>query len=226
MYASVFRLLRPCWTAILTIRRVHQDILMATNPSYGRRDFLKDSVCSTVKAAQEFVKHADGLPVEPPLPPARTDWLRPPGAVAEPLFLERCTKCNDCVTACPPGALVVDSTDGTPVLFADQSPCLLCEDFPCITACATDALLPVEGIDHVRMGVASISQRLCTAGQGCHACVSKCPTDALERDVELLQLSVVQERCVGCGMCEMVCKTVNDHVAIRVIPSRQLARVD
>lgn len=199
---------------------------MATNPSYGRREFLKDSVRSTVKAAQEFVKHADGLPVEPPPPLARVDWLRPPGAVPELLFLERCTKCNDCVVACPPGALVVHSTGGTPVLFADQSPCLLCEDFPCIAACTTDALLPVEGIHHVRMGVASISHRLCTAGQGCHACVSKCPVDALARDVETLELSVAGEICVGCGMCEMVCKTVNDHVAIRVVPSRQLVGID
>ena len=49
--------------------------------------------------------------------------------------------------------------DGTPVLFADQSPCLLCEDFPCITACGTEALIPVEGINHVRMGIALVSHR-------------------------------------------------------------------
>jgi ferredoxin-type protein NapG len=195
---------------------------MATNPSYGRRAFLKDSVISTVRAAQEFAKHADGLPAEPPAPPVRSDWLRPPGAVGERFFLERCTKCNDCVTACPPGAITSHPSDGTPILFADQSPCLLCEDFPCIAACATEALLPVEGVNHVRMGIAAVSHRLCTAGQGCHACVSKCPTDALVMDVASLHLSVVTEACVGCGMCEMVCKTVNDHVAIRVVPSRQL----
>jgi ferredoxin-type protein NapG len=28
---------------------------------------------------------------------------------------------------------------------------------------------------------------------------------------------------VGCGQCENICHTVNDHVAIRVIPVRQLA---
>ena len=28
--------------------------------------------------------------------------------------------------------------------FADQVPCYLCEDVPCIAACATEALLPVE----------------------------------------------------------------------------------
>ncbi|NGZ11188.1 MAG: 4Fe-4S ferredoxin [Nitrospira sp. LK70] len=199
---------------------------MATNPSYGRRDFLKDSVISTVKAAREFVKHADGLPAEPVSPPTRIDWLRPPGAVGEQLFLERCTKCNDCVTACPPGAIVAHPQDGSPVLFADQSPCLLCEDLPCIAACGTDALVSVMGVNQVHMGIAAISQRFCTAGQGCHACVSKCPTDALVMDVGSLHLSVVTESCVGCGMCEMICKTVNDHVAIRVIPSRHLARID
>lgn len=199
---------------------------MATNPSYGRRDFLKDSVLSTVRAAHELVKQADGVSAVPAPPPTRTDWLRPPGAVGEEVFLERCTKCNDCVTACLPGAITIHPSDGTPVLFVDQSPCLLCEDFPCITACGTDALLPVGGIDQVRMGVAEVSHRLCTAGQGCHACVSKCPTDALAMDFASLHLSVVKEACVGCGMCEMICKTVNDHVAIRVTPSRRLARID
>ncbi len=139
---------------------------MATNSSYGRRDFLKDSVFSTVRAAHELVKQADGLPAEPLPPPVRVDWLRPPGAVAEHLFLERCTKCNDCVVACPPGAIVAHPQDGTPVVFADQSPCLLCEDLPCITACRVDALVPVEGMGQVHMGIAGVSHRLCTAVQG------------------------------------------------------------
>ncbi|MBX3328426.1 MAG: 4Fe-4S dicluster domain-containing protein [Nitrospira sp.] len=198
---------------------------MATNPSYGRRAFLKDSVISTVRAAQELVTHADASAVETAAPSVRPDWLRPPGAEAEGVFLNRCTMCNDCVTACPPGAIAAHPVDGTPILYADQSPCLLCEDFPCISACQTDALVPVRGIDQVRMGMAEVSHRLCTAGQGCHACVSKCPTNALALDVASLRLSVSPEACVGCGICEMICKTVNDRVAIRVIPARQGARI-
>jgi ferredoxin-type protein NapG len=198
---------------------------VATNPSYGRRDFLKDSVLSVAKAAQEFAKQRDVKPDVAP-PPPRTDWLRPPGAVDETLFLERCTKCNDCIEACPPGAIVTHPTDGTPVLFADQSPCLLCEDLPCIAACATDALMPVDRRADVRMGVARITQRLCTAGQGCHACVSKCPTNALAMDFDSLRLAVTSELCVGCGICESVCSTVNDRVAIRVTPARQLVGTD
>lgn len=198
---------------------------MATDPSYGRRDFIKDSVRSVAKAAQEFSKEADAAPAKGPTP-IRTDWLRPPGAAGEGLFLDRCTKCGDCIKACPPGAIVAHSHDATPVLFADRSPCLLCDDFPCIAACATGALLPVGGITDVRMGMAVVSHRLCTAGQGCYACVSKCPTGALAVDVASLQLTVTAGACVGCGMCEMVCKTVNDHVAIRVTPAGRRAGID
>ena len=198
---------------------------MATDHSYGRRDFLKDSVRSVAKAAQEFSRQVDAAPPQKP-PAIRTDWLRPPGAAEDALFLERCTQCGDCIKVCPPGAIVAHEHDATPVLFADRSPCLLCEDFPCIAACQTGALRPIGGITDVRMGVAVVSHRLCTAGQGCHACVSKCPTHALGMDFESMQLAVVAGACVGCGMCEMVCKTVNDHVAVRVVPAGRLAKID
>ena len=150
----------------------------------------------------------------------RTDWLRPPGAVDEALFLERCTKCSDCAKACPYGAIVFDQRDGTPVIFPDQVPCYLCDDLPCINACATEALLPVAQQDEIRMGRATVSHRLCTAAQGCHACASQCPTKALSMDFDAQRLLVAAELCVGCGQCEQVCKTVNDHIAIKVTAAR------
>lgn len=193
---------------------------MASEPKYGRRDFFKDSVLSVAKAAKEYAAHADA-PSEKPAPPGRTDWLRPPGAVSEALFLERCTKCGDCVKACPQES-IVPHQDGTPVILPDQVPCYLCDDVPCIAACATDALLAVAGTQDIRMGVAVVNHRLCTAGQGCHACVSKCPTDALAMDFNVQRLVVTVERCVGCGMCEHICRTVNDHIAIKITPFRAM----
>lgn len=197
---------------------------VATDSSYGRRDFLKDSVVSVAKAAQEFAKQQAVVPEQPALPPVRTDWLRPPGATDEALFSERCTKCGDCAKVCPYGSITFHPVNGTPVIFADQMPCFLCEDTPCIAACATEALLPVEGRAQIRMGLAVVSHRVCTAGQGCHACASKCPTDALAMDFDSQRLIVTTERCVGCGLCEQVCRTVNDRVAIRVTPIRLLAQ--
>jgi len=197
---------------------------MTNNPSYGRREFLKDSAHSVAKAAHAFAAQHEAASTKVPAA-FRSDWLRPPGAAEEAAFLERCSKCGDCLKACPPGAIAVHGQDGTPVIFADQAPCLLCEDLPCIAACATEALLPVSRPDEVRMGTAVLSERLCTSGQGCHACVSKCPTNALVLNLETLRLAILPEACVGCGMCEMVCKTVNDHVAIRVMPARLRGRM-
>jgi ferredoxin-type protein NapG len=193
---------------------------MASDPVYGRRRFLKDSVVSFAKTAQEFVKHRNALPAKAE-PPPRTDWLRPPGAVSEPLFLERCTQCGDCAKACPYGSIKFDVRNGTPVIFPEERPCYLCEDLPCIGACATEALLPVATREAVRMGRATVSLRVCTAEQGCQACVSQCPTNALSMDFQTLRLVVSQERCVGCGLCQYTCKTVNDGVAIKVVPARQ-----
>jgi ferredoxin-type protein NapG len=70
------------------------------------------------------------------------------------------------------------------------------------------------------MGTAVVSAQACTAGQGCHACVSQCPTQALAVDFSEFRLIVDGGRCVGCGICEQVCRTVNDRIAIRVKPAR------
>lgn len=194
---------------------------MASDQELGRRRFIKESMFSIARTAHEYVKHRDA-PTEENKPASRTDWLRPPGAVEETLFLERCTRCADCIEACPYDSIVKNATDGFPVVFPDQVPCHLCEDFPCIAACETEALQPIINRAHVKMGLAEVAHRDCTAGQGCHACVARCPTEALVMDFGALQVDVVAQQCVGCGLCEHVCRTVNDRIAIRVTPARLL----
>jgi ferredoxin-type protein NapG len=110
--------------------------------------------------------------------------------------------------------------DGSPILFPNQTPCYLCEDVPCISACGTDALVAVEGIQAIRMGLAVVPLKTCTAEQGCNACVSQCPTHALSMDFDAFRVIVSEPRCVGCGICEYTCKTVNDRIAITVKPAR------
>jgi len=194
---------------------------VATDSPYGRRDFLKDSVVSVAKAAQEFAKHQAVVPEQPAPPPMRTDWLRPPGAADEALFLERCTQCGDCAKVCPYGSITFHPQNGTPVIFADQMPCYLCAELPCIAACSTKALLPIADPTKVRMGLAVVSRDDCTAGQGCQSCVARCPVEALSIvECDDPYLVVEQGKCVGCGICEETCSTVNDQIAITVISGR------
>ena len=191
----------------------------------SRRHFLKQSVWSVGKAVYEYYEQQKDTAVpETPQPPKfRTDWLRPPGAVEESMFLDRCTRCGDCLPACPYGSIKADPATGYPVLFANESPCFLCDDFPCIAACATEALLPVADRTEVRMGVAVVNRADCTADQGCRFCIAKCPVEALSIDFEDPYPVVDKEKCVGCGICEQVCSTVNDRIAIKVVSGRGLA---
>ncbi len=195
----------------------------SSGDALGRRNFIKQSVVSLGVTVHEYIKHRDASKEKvKDVPKLRTDWLRPPGAVEESLFLDRCTSCVDCVEACPFGAIRVSVEDESPVIFSDEKPCYLCEDFPCIDVCETEALLPLKEPQEVSMGLARVSHQYCTAGQGCNSCVSKCPTEAIYMDFSAFRVSVHEQLCVGCGVCEHVCKTVNDRIAIKVIPARDL----
>ena len=197
---------------------------MAEEFDKERREFLKQSVLSVGKTVYEYYEQQKDVPAEagPQASPVkvRVDWLRPPGAVDEELFLSRCTKCGDCLPACPYASIKNDLATGYPVIFANESPCHLCDDFPCISACETEALLPVGDRAEVRMGMAVVSRADCTADQGCRFCLTKCPVGALSVDFLDGYPVVDQEKCVGCGICEQVCSGVNDHIAIKVISGR------
>src|SRR2546422_4692802 len=82
-----------------------------------RREFLKQSVMSVGKTVYEYYQQqketaSETGPKESPVK-VRTDWLRPPGAVDETLFLDRCTRCGDCLPACPYGSIKKRSEEHT-----------------------------------------------------------------------------------------------------------------
>ena len=143
------------------------------------------------------------------LPVSTTAPVRPPGAIDEPEFIEGCTACGECVAACPEGIIIngaagypeVDFRRGEctfcndcvtacpePVFMADTQPpwqlylevkdnCLAWKRVICQTCgdiCDQQAIRFRPRIGDV--AVPEIEQPDCN---GCGACISACPEDAL-----------------------------------------------
>jgi MauM/NapG family ferredoxin protein len=162
--------------------------------------------------------------------------LRPPGALPESDFEDRCIRCGTCVRICPTATLRAGA--GSARLLSFQAPVLVARDGGCDfgcnacgRVCPTGAIveLPLNEKQRLVIGRAEIDRELCVAvarGQPCLVCYAACALGAIALDhdgrttrwgSQLLVPRVVTERCTGCGVCEARCP-VADPGAIRVAP--------
>lgn len=146
--------------------------------------------------------------------------LRPPGAVAEVDFLEACTRCGDCATACPHDVILegparLREAARTPIVDPLAAPCRMCEDLPCIAACETGALRPEAP---AALGAARVAPLDCLnrLSSPCSVCVERCPVPGAIDFVG--DVPEVNERlCTGCGVCQHVCPAPQN--AILLLPN-------
>lgn len=171
------------------------------------RTVLND-LSSTVRAVGKLAFDQTNSDADPP----RATWLRPPGALPEPSFLKTCTKCTACQEVCPYQSIrrlgpEFGAASGTPVIISTESPCYLCDDMPCITACEPHALQPLMR-EEVAMGTASIHTVDCYAamGQPCDYCVSRCPLKGTAISLDPAGIPRIHnDGCTGCGVCAYLC---------------------
>ncbi len=158
--------------------------------------------------------------------------LRPPGAVEENAFLDRCITCGACISVCPERALhpATLSNDGmvnwnTPKLIPRIGYCAE-ECTKCSHACPTGALVPIalEEKKKRKIGTAVVDRSLCRPWleeNKCMVCFKKCAYDAIDEAVVELNgkewkvPEVNKRKCVGCGICEHYCP-VKQEAAIQV----------
>ena len=171
--------------------------------------------------------------------------LRPPGSHDDTVFKKHCTKCGDCIQACPHTTLKIDQdgiiAEGFPYFEAREKPCYMCEDTPCISSCTTDALgreqiINDEPVSQVfNMGLAIVDNESCLAYEGvsCDVCYQACPlkdaalsmrrnATTVESESPLLIPVVSKEYCTGCGQCEYAC--VVENSAIYTLPQAVVER--
>ncbi len=162
--------------------------------------------------------------------------LRPPGALPEKEFLAACTRCGQCVQACPHdmlqlASLISPMEAGTPYFVARDKPCEMCVDIPCKAACPSGALSQeLTEINDARMGLAVLlDHETCLNWQGlrCDVCYRVCPLvdkaitlERIHNDRTHIHAKLIptvhSDVCTGCGKCEQAC--VLEEAAIKVLP--------
>ncbi|MHC4567066.1 MAG: 4Fe-4S dicluster domain-containing protein [Planctomycetota bacterium] len=168
--------------------------------------------------------------------PATTP-VRPPGSVPEEKFLQLCIRCGECFKACPNNVLQPIGFDHgfdglwTPQVVADWAGCdVTCNN--CGQVCPTGAIraLAPEEKRAARIALAIVNERTCLPYAGredCRMCVDECTAagynaieferiggefDADGSPIEgsgYLAPVVLADKCVGCGLCQMRCHSIN-----------------
>jgi polyferredoxin len=131
--------------------------------------------------------------------------IRPPGAVEERAFLERCIRCAECMKVCPNNALhpafLEAGIEGvwTPILIARigycEHSCVLCGQ-----VCPTGAIQKItekeklgQGVPPIKIGTAFYDHGRClpwSMGTPCIVCEEFCPTSPKAIWVEEVEQSV------------------------------------
>ncbi len=178
--------------------------VMTKKTGIDRRALFRMGKSKNKEVLLDFSKEILGAEIK------RTE-IRPPGAISETEFLKKCTRCQDCATACPHEIILFIEHDheplkaGTPLIDPYEDPCQYCEDMPCIAACKPNALV-LDGAPP--MGVAKFLEEHCLVAQGqrCDYCYRHCPKGikAIAPDDRGMPI-IDAEACVGCGKCAYYC---------------------
>jgi len=197
------------------------------DPEYDRRGLIKQGVHFFAKPAVATVQNKiEKINETVEKFTKRVPLLRPPGAITERQFLQDCTRCDKCIHACPKDAIVKAPKKfgflvmGTPYIDPIKTPCVMCDDLPCISACPDSALLPVDSPGEVNMGYAILDKKKCQAygDTFCQQCIIDCPIPGAITQNKDQQPEFHKKICTGCGVCVRSCSTVNIPVAIKVKP--------
>ena len=196
------------------------------DPEYDRRNLLRQGFHFFAKPALDNVQgKIDNVNKAVDKITKRVPVLRPPGAISEKAFLQACTRCEECIHACPKDAIQRAPKKfgflihNTPYIDAMRTPCVMCTELPCISACPDEALLPVQELTDVSMGYAILDKKKCQAyGESfCQQCVIDCPVPGAIHQVNDKPI-IDKNICTGCGVCMRSCSTVNIPLAIKIKP--------
>lgn len=133
--------------------------------------------------------------------------FRPPWALAESDFVERCNSCGDCIPACPDG-LIASGRGRLPQMDFTRGGCDFCGE--CVAACSTGALVLDESAAATPWAIKATIQPACLSLNAviCRSCGEVCDERAIRFQLELGGVArplLNSDQCTGCGACFAVC---------------------
>ncbi|MBV7436033.1 MULTISPECIES: ferredoxin-type protein NapF [Aeromonas] len=134
-----------------------------------------------------------------PEPETRLPW-----SLSWPDFVADCTRCGDCLTACPE-QILVKGDGGFPTLDFSRGECTFCTK--CVSACELPLFRPVteapwDYVAHIEAGCLAHEQVFC------QRCQDSCEHNAIRFSPQLGRVptpSIDLELCNGCGACVADC---------------------
>ena len=212
--------LRPMLTnplrSVPTTRLAKQPKPAAAPPSASRRAFLGAAVCGVpallVACREKRPEELSGNPAELGDNSARA--TTPPGSRDVERFLDCCTGCGLCISACPTHVLQPSRTQhglrGVMKPYMDFTEGFCNFDCNiCSTVCPEGAILPLALAEKkkTQIALASFDRSHCIVQQDrteCGACTEHCPTKALYTKEEQFP-TCDMEKCYMCQACVQTC---------------------
>ena len=139
--------------------------------------------------------------------------LRPPWSPAEGTFTSMCTRCGDCLKACPTGVLQA-GPGGTPVADFSHSHCTFCGD--CSRVCTPHAIAAERTMPAWDLAIHIGAGCLTEQNVVCRSCGEICESAAIRFAPRLggvAKPEVLADRCTACGECVGACPSQAIRVA-------------
>lgn len=143
--------------------------------------------------------------------------IRLPYVINEQTFIENCTQCENCITACPEN-IVVKGDGGFPEIDFNKGECTFCNK--CVEACKEPLFNQAKGKKHWDLAIEIKANCLAVNQVYCLSCQDSCETEAISFKyihASTPQPEIALDSCNGCGACVSLCP----QSAIELSPKTQ-----